>query len=210
MFLKNMRKHFITISGNIGAGKSSLTKMLSEKLGWIPFYESVEDNPYLEDFYNDMKKWSFHLQIYFLSKRFNDSHSILKLNESVILDRTLYEDGEIFARNLYELGNMSERDYKNYKQLYNILINYLPKPDLMIYLRSDVDFLLQRIKKRSRDFEASIPKEYLLRLNNYYEEWISKYKISDLLIIDVKKYDYVNNPDDLNFVVDQIMERIKK
>ena len=205
-----MRKHFITISGNIGAGKSSLTKMLSEKLGWIPFYESVEDNPYLEDFYNDMKKWSFHLQIYFLSKRFNDSHSILKLNESVILDRTLYEDGEIFARNLYELGNMSERDYKNYKQLYNILINYLPKPDLMIYLRSDVDFLLQRIKKRSRDFEASIPKEYLLRLNNYYEEWISKYKISDLLIIDVKKYDYVNNPDDLNFVVDQIMERIKK
>jgi len=205
-----MRKHFITISGNIGAGKSSLTKMLSEKLGWIPFYESVEDNPYLEDFYNDMKKWSFHLQIYFLSKRFNDSHSILKFNESVILDRTLYEDGEIFARNLYELGNMSERDYKNYKQLYNILINYLPKPDLMIYLRSDVDFLLQRIKKRSRDFEASIPKEYLLRLNNYYEEWISKYKISDLLIIDVKKYDYVNNPDDLNFVVDQIMERIKK
>jgi deoxyadenosine/deoxycytidine kinase len=205
-----MRKHFITISGNIGAGKSSLTKMLSEKLGWIPFYESVEDNPYLEDFYNDMKKWSFHLQIYFLSKRFNDSHSILKLNESVILDRTLYEDGEIFARNLYELGNMSERDYKNYKQLYNILINYLPKPDLMIYLRSDVDFLLQRIKKRSRDFEASIPKEYLLRLNNYYEEWISKYKISDLLIIDVKKYDYVNNSDDLNFVVNQIMERIKK
>jgi len=205
-----MRKHFITISGNIGAGKSSLTKMLSEKLGWIPFYESVEDNPYLEDFYNDMKKWSFHLQIYFLSKRFNDSHSILKLNESVILDRTLYEDGEIFARNLYELGNMSERDYKNYKQLYNILINYLPKPDLMVYLRSDVDFLLQRIKKRSRDFEASIPKEYLLRLNNYYEEWISKYKISDLLIIDVKKYDYVNNSDDLNFVVNQIMERIKK
>ncbi|HEY9188726.1 MAG TPA: deoxynucleoside kinase [Ignavibacteria bacterium] len=205
-----MRKHFITISGNIGAGKSSLTKMLSEKLGWIPFYESVEDNPYLEDFYNDMKKWSFHLQIYFLSKRFNDSHSILKFNESVILDRTLYEDGEIFARNLYELGNMSERDYKNYKQLYNILINYLPKPDLMIYLRSDVDFLLQRIKKRSRDFEASIPKEYLLRLNNYYEEWISKYKISDLLIIDVKKYDYVNNSDDLNFVVNQIMERIKK
>lgn len=205
-----MRKHFITISGNIGAGKSSLTKMLSEKLGWIPFYESVEDNPYLEDFYNDMKKWSFHLQIYFLSKRFNDSHSILKLNESVILDRTLYEDGEIFARNLYELGNMSERDYKNYKQLYNILINYLPKPDLMIYLRSDVDFLLQRIKKRSRDFEVSISREYLLRLNNYYEEWISKYKISDLLIIDVKKYDYVNNPDDLNFVVNQIMERIKK
>lgn len=205
-----MRKHFITISGNIGAGKSSLTKMLSEKLGWIPFYESVEDNPYLEDFYNDMKKWSFHLQIYFLSKRFNDSHSILKLNESVILDRTLYEDGEIFARNLYELGNMSERDYKNYKQLYNILINYLPKPDLMIYLRSDVDFLLQRIKKRSRDFEASIPKEYLLRLNNYYEEWISKYKISDLLIIDVKKYDYVNKPDDLDFVINQIMGRIKE
>ncbi len=205
-----MKKYFITISGNIGAGKSSLTKMLSEKLGWIPFYESVEDNPYLEDFYNDMKKWSFHLQIYFLSKRFNDSHNILKLNESVILDRTLYEDGEIFARNLYELGNMSERDYKNYKQLYNILINYLPKPDLMIYLRSDVDFLIERIKKRSRDFEASIPKEYLIRLNNYYEEWISKYTISDLLIIDVKKFDYVNNPNDLNSVVNQIMERIQK
>jgi len=205
-----MKKYFITISGNIGAGKSSLTKMLSEKLGWIPFYESVEDNPYLEDFYNDMKKWSFHLQIYFLSKRFNDSHNILKLNESVILDRTLYEDGEIFARNLYELGNMSERDYKNYKQLYNILINYLPKPDLMIYLRSDVDFLIERIKKRSRDFEASIPKEYLLRLNNYYEEWISKYTISDLLIIDVKKFDYVNNPNDLNSVVNQIMDRIQK
>lgn len=205
-----MRKYFITISGNIGAGKSSLTKLLSEKFGWKPFYESVEDNPYLQDFYADMNKWSFHLQIYFLSKRFNDSHSILKLNESVILDRTLYEDGEIFARNLYELGNMSERDYKNYKQLYNILINYLPKPDLMIYLRSNVDFLMERIKKRSRDFESSIPKEYLFRLNNYYEEWISKYNISDLLIVDVEKVDYVNKPEDLSLIANMILDRIQK
>lgn len=203
-----MKKHFITIAGNIGAGKTSLTKLLSEKFGWKPFYESVEDNPYLRDFYADMKKWSFHLQIYFLSKRFNDSQSIIKDDHSVILDRTLYEDGEIFARNLYELGNMTDRDYENYRQLYSILIEYLPKPDLMIYLRSDVDFLTERIKKRSRDFESDIPKEYLERLNGYYEDWISRYNRSNLLIIDVTKIDYVKNSEDLDMVINMVKDRI--
>jgi len=203
-----MKKHFITIAGNIGAGKTSLTKLLSEKFGWKPFYESVEDNPYLRDFYADMKKWSFHLQIYFLSKRFNDSQSIIKDDHSVILDRTLYEDVEIFARNLYELGNMTDRDYENYRQLYSILIEYLPKPDLMIYLRSDVDFLTERIRKRSRDFESSIPKEYLERLNGYYEDWISRYNRSALLIIDVTKLDYVNNSEDLDMVISMVKDRI--
>jgi deoxyadenosine/deoxycytidine kinase len=203
-----MKKYFITIAGNIGAGKTSLTKLLSESFGWKPFYESVEDNPYLRDFYNDMKKWSFHLQVYFLSKRFNDSQSILKDNHSVILDRTLYEDGEIFARNLHEIGNMTDRDYENYKQLYNVLTNYFPKPDLMIYLRSDVDFLLERIKSRSRDFESSIPREYLSQLNNYYEDWISRYNASELLILDVSKIDYVNNAEHLNMVIEMIKDRI--
>ncbi len=203
-----MKKHFITIAGNIGAGKTSLTKLLSEKFGWKPFYESVEDNPYLRDFYADMKKWSFHLQIYFLSKRFNDSQSIIKDDHSVILDRTLYEDGEIFARNLHELGNMTDRDYENYRQLYSILIEYLPKPNLMIYLRSDVDFLTERIKKRSRDFESDIPKEYLERLNGYYEDWISRYNRSNLLIIDVTKIDYVNNSEDLDMVINMVKDRI--
>ena len=203
-----MKKHFLTIAGNIGAGKSSLTKLLSERFGWKPFYESVEDNPYLRDFYGDMKKWSFHLQVYFLSKRFNDSQSILKDDHSVILDRTLYEDGEIFARNLHAIGNMTDRDYENYKQLFNTLINYLPKPDLMIYLRSDVDFLIERIKKRSRDFETTIPKEYLLQLNDYYEDWISRYTTSDLLTIDIAKVDYVNNSEDLDMVVGMIKDRL--
>lgn len=203
-----MKKHFITIAGNIGAGKTSLTKLLSERFDWKPFYESVEDNPYLRDFYADMKKWSFHLQIYFLSKRFNDAQSIVSDNHSVILDRTLYEDGEIFARNLYEIGNMTPRDYENYKQLYNTLLNYFPKPDLMIYLKSDVDFLVERIKKRSRDFETSIPKEYLAQLNNYYEDWISRYSASKLLSIDIAKVDYVNNSEDLDMVVNMIKERL--
>ena len=203
-----MRKYFLTIAGNIGAGKSSLTKLLSENFGWKPFYESVEDNPYLRDFYADMKKWSFHLQIYFLSKRFNDAQSILKDEHSVILDRTLYEDGEIFARNLHDIGNINDRDYENYKQLFDTLTNYLPKPDLMIYLRSDVDFLLERIKKRSRDFESTIPRDYLIKLNNYYEDWISRYNASDLLILDVANIDYVNNPDHLDMVIGMIKDRI--
>jgi deoxyadenosine/deoxycytidine kinase len=203
-----MKKHFITIAGNIGAGKSSLTKLLSERFGWKPFYESVEDNPYLRDFYADMKKWSFHLQIYFLSKRFNDAQSILKDEHSVILDRTLFEDGEIFARNLHAIGNMTDKDFNNYMMLFNTLINYLPKPDLMIYLRSDVDFLVERIKKRSRDFETTIPKEYLLQLNNYYEDWISRYTASDLLTIDIAKVDYVKNSEDLDMVIGMIKERI--
>jgi deoxyadenosine/deoxycytidine kinase len=204
-----MKKYFISISGNIGSGKTSLASLLSHKFGWKPFFESVEDNPYLKDFYGDMKKWAFQLQIYFLSKRFNDYQYIFNNHSSVILDRTIFEDGEIFAKNLYELGNMDNRDWENYRNLYDILIKYLQPVDLMIYLRSDVDFLYERIMQRNRNFETTISKDYLARLNKSYEEWISGYDFSDLLIVDVRKLDFVNNEKDFNIIIDMMREKIK-
>jgi deoxyadenosine/deoxycytidine kinase len=204
-----MKKYFLSISGNIGSGKTSLAGMLANKFGWKPFFESVEDNPYLKDFYGDMKKWAFHLQIYFLSKRFNDYQYIFNNHSSVILDRTIFEDGEIFAKNLYEMGNMSNRDWENYRNLYNILVKYLHPVDLMIYLRSDVDFLYERIMKRNRGFETTISKDYLASLNKNYEEWIAGYDFSDLLIIDVRKLDYVNNEKDFEILIEMMREKIQ-
>lgn len=204
-----MKKYFISISGNIGSGKTSLARMLSNKFGWKPFFESVEDNPYLKDFYGDMKKWAFQLQIYFLSKRFNDYQYIFNNHSSVILDRTIFEDGEIFAKNLYEMGNMDSRDWENYRNLYSILVKYLHPVDLMIYLRSDVDFLYERIMKRNRGFEVTISKDYLASLNKNYEEWIAGYDFSDLLIVDVRKLDYVNNEKDFEILIEMMREKIQ-
>jgi deoxyadenosine/deoxycytidine kinase len=204
-----MKKYYIAISGNIGSGKTSLAKRLSEKFGWKPFFESVEDNPYLCDFYANMKQWSFHLQIYFLSKRFNDFQNIIREESSVILDRTIYEDAEIFAKNLHDIGNITDRDYQNYRNLYNVLVQYFKPPDLMIYLRSDVDFLFDRIKKRSRNCESDISKEYLEQLNNNYEKWIGDYNLSELLIVNARKIDYVNNENHFDLIVNMIMEKIK-
>jgi deoxyadenosine/deoxycytidine kinase len=191
-----MKKKFIAVAGNIGSGKSSLTTMLSEKFGWLPYYESVEDNPYLADFYGDMKRWSFHLQVYFLSHRFQTHKKIVEAPESVIQDRSIYEDAEIFARNLHEIGNMTTRDYENYVALYKVMTGYLQPPDLMVYLRANVDTLVTQITKRGRSYEQSIQRSYLEQLNNHYEHWIGTYSLGKLLVIESDHLDFVGNKTD--------------
>lgn len=169
-----MRKcpYFIGIAGNIGVGKTTMTDIIARRFGWRAYYESVIDNPYLEDFYASMNQWSFHLQVYFLSHRFKTHKQMTECEISTVQDRTIYEDVEIFARNLYEMGNMSQRDWDNYCALFEIMTSYLKKPDLILYLRASVDTLLTRIKKRSRGFERDISPEYIYRLNLSYERWI--------------------------------------
>lgn len=199
-----MKKTFVTIAGNIGSGKSSLTQMLGERFHWKPYYESVEDNPYLANFYGDMKRWSFHLQIYFLSHRFQTHKKIVESNKSVIQDRSIYEDAEIFARNLHLIGKMDARDYENYVSLFHVMMEYLKPPDLLIYLRSTVDTLLSQIKRRGREYEQNIPREYLEQLNGHYEEWIGNYTIGPLLIIESDSLDFVRRSDDFEFIVKEV------
>lgn len=197
-------KSFIAVAGNIGAGKSSLTRMLGERFNWKPYYESVDDNPYLADFYADMNRWSFHLQIYFLSNRFKSHKQIVESNMSVIQDRSIYEDAEIFARNLHLIGKMDKRDYDNYVSLFHVMMEYLQPPDLLIYLRASVDTLLSQIKKRGRDFEQSISREYLEQLNSHYEEWIGNYSIGPLLIIESDPLDFVHRKEDFELIVAKV------
>jgi hypothetical protein len=204
------QKIFIAVAGNIGSGKSSLTKLLSEHFGWKAYYESVDDNPYLSDFYKDMKRWSFNLQIYFLSKRFKNHMEIVNLPYPVVQDRSIYEDAEIFARNLYEMGNMDERDYKNYTELFSIMVGFLKPPDLIIYLRASVDTLIRQIKLRGREFEQGISREYLERLNRHYENWVSRYNLGKILIFDMDKIDFVNQGKDLKMVIEKVKEELKK
>jgi deoxyadenosine/deoxycytidine kinase len=194
------RPLFIAVAGNIGAGKSSLTRLLAERFTWKPYYESVDDNPYLSDFYGDMLRWSFHLQIYFLANRFKSHKQIVESGTSVIQDRSIYEDAEIFARNLYEMGRMTERDYTTYVSLFHVMMTYLKPPDLMIYLRGSVDTLLQKIAKRGRDFEKGIERAYLERLNGHYEDWIRRYTIGPLLIVPSDDLDFVHRPQDLEYL----------
>lgn len=201
-------KVFLAVAGNIGAGKSSLTQLLSQRMGWKPFFESVEDNPYLGDFYADMKRWSFNLQVYFLSNRFRSHKAISEGPDSVILDRVIYEDAEIFARNLYEIGKMDERDYENYVALYRVMTEYLRSPDLLIYLRANIDTLLRQIASRGRDFERSIRREYLEQLNRHYESWIGRYDRGKLLVVESDSLDFVNNPRDLDTVVAMVRKSL--
>jgi len=203
------RKVFLAVAGNIGAGKSSLTNLLSQRMGWKPFFESVEDNPYLGDFYADMKRWSFNLQVYFLSNRFRSHKVISEGPTSVILDRVIYEDAEIFARNLYEIGKMDERDYNNYVALYNVMTEYLRAPDLLIYLRASVDTLLHQISARGRDFERSIQREYLEQLNRHYESWIGRYNRGKLLVVESDSLDFVNKPEDLEKIVGMVRKTLR-
>lgn len=203
---RQARKVFLAVAGNIGAGKSSLTRLLSDRTGWKAFFESVEDNPYLGDFYADMKRWSFNLQVYFLSNRFRSHKAIAEGPDSVILDRVIYEDAEIFARNLHEIGRMDDRDYENYVALYGVMTEFLRPPDLLIYLRANVDTLLKQIALRGRDFERSISREYLEQLNGHYESWISRYTRGKLLIIESDGIDFVNRKQDL----DEVVRRIHK
>jgi len=203
-----MAKKFIAIAGNIGVGKSSLTCLLSQRLGWEAFYEMVNDNPYLEDFYADMNKWSFHLQIYFLSKRFKHHRQIVANPNSVIQDRTIYEDVEIFAKNLYLQGSMDERDYRNYRDLFETMAQFLQPPDLIVYLRASVPILKRRIKFRGRDFEQNIPDEYLAHLNKLYEEWTSHFELCPILTLPTDDLDFVVCNDHLELITDEILDKL--
>ncbi len=204
------RPYFLAVAGNIGAGKSSLTRLLAERLQWKPVFESVEDNPYLPDFYKDMKRWSFHLQMYFLANRFKHHRAIVESGESVIQDRSIYEDAEIFARNLHEMGNMDQRDYTTYVSLFHVMMEFLKPPDLLIYLRASVETLLRQIERRGRSFEKSIPREYLERLQTHYENWIKSYTRGPLLVLPSDSLDFVNRPDDADRIVKEIIRTLEQ
>ena len=204
-----MTKHFIGIAGNIGVGKSTLTSLLSERLGWEPFLEGVSDNPYLADFYDDMSRWSFHSQVFFLARRLRHHRQLLDRPNSVIQDRTVYEDAEIFARNLYGQGSMEERDYNTYTDLYHAVTAILPPPNLVIYLRASVDTLLKRIRQRGREYERQISVVYVEKLNTLYEDWFHSFTLCPVLTIPADRLDYVANNDHLELVVTRILERLQ-
>ena len=192
-------------SGNIGVGKTSLAKILSKNYNWKLELESVKNNPYLSDFYKDMDKWSFHLQIYFLNNRFEQNQKILNSKKPVIQDRTIYEDEVIFTKNLYESGYLKKREYDNYLKLFNSIIKYVKPPDLIIYLRNkNIGKLVNNIEKRDRVFEKSIQIQYLKNLHLSYEKWIKNYNLNKILIVDVTELDFIKNTKDLEFVIDKI------
>ena len=193
----------IAIAGNIGSGKTTLTKMLAAHYGWTPKYESVDFNPYLADFYEDMERWSFNLQIYFLNKRFKDVVDIANSEDVIIQDRTIYEDARIFAPNLHDMGLMSSRDFENYSDLFDLMMSLVGNPDLLIYLKSTVPNLIAQIQKWGRDYEKSIRIDYLSGLNDKYEKWISGYK-GRLLVIDADNIKFGNRPEDFEKVTDMI------
>jgi deoxyadenosine/deoxycytidine kinase len=199
---------FIIVAGNIGVGKSTLVRLLCDRLGWQPFYEPETENPYLADFYKDMSRWSFQSQVFFLSRRLQIHHQILHHNGSVIQDRSIYEDAEIFARNLNLQGNMSERDYTTYRSLYQTLAEFLPPPDLVIYLRATVDTLSRRIALRNRDYEKSINPDYLARVNNLYNEWISTFTLCPVLTVPADELDYVVRPDHLDLILNRVQQKL--
>ena len=193
----------VAIAGNIGSGKTTLTRMLAAKYGWKPRFESVDYNPYLDDFYEDMERWSFNLQIYFLNKRFKDVVEISKSEDVIIQDRTIYEDARIFAPNLHGMGLMSTRDFENYSDLFDLMMSLVNPPDLLIYLRSSIPNLVSQIQKRGREYEKSIRIDYITGLNERYENWIKDYK-SRLLILDVDRLTFESNPEDFSEICDKI------
>lgn len=194
----------IAIVGNIGAGKTTLTEMLSKHMGWDPQFESIENNPYIEDFYNDMKRWSFNLQIYFLNSRFVQIREIQQAKHNIVQDRTIYEDAYIFAENLHDMGLMTSRDYENYRAIFDNMTSFIKPPDLLIYLKASVPTLVNNIQRRGREYEAGIRLDYLSKLNDKYQNWINSYKEGKLLILDKDKLDFANNPEDLGFIIEKI------
>ena len=198
----------VAIAGNIGAGKTTLTKLLAKHYKWEPHYESVEENPYLDDFYGEMERWSFNLQVYFLNSRFRQILEIRETGKNLIQDRTIYEDARIFAPNLHAMGLMPNRDFQNYESLFELMERLVTPPDLLIYLRASIPTLVGQIHKRGRDYENSISIDYLSRLNERYEAWISKYTKGKLLIIDVDNLDFVDKQEDLGLVIDKIDAQI--
>ena len=199
---------FVGLAGNIGVGKTTFTELIAEKLGWIPYYESVADNPYLIDFYRDMSRWSFNLQVYFLHKRFKTHHEMSMSNGGVIQDRTIYEDVEIFARNLQEMNFMDKRDWENYRGLFSIMTSYLRQPDLIIYLKASTDTLLSRIKNRSRDYEKTIDPEYLHTLNVAYNKWINNIKNIPVLVIKTDGFNIFDDKEKLTKMLDEMQQRL--
>ena len=193
----------IAIAGNIGSGKTTLTKMLAAHYGWTPKFESVDFNPYLADFYKDMERWSFNLQIYFLNKRFKDVVDIAHSDEVIIQDRTIYEDARIFAPNLHDMGLMSSRDFENYSDLFNLMMSLVGTPDLLIYLKSSIPNLISQIQKRGRDYEQSISIEYLTGLNEKYDNWIKEYK-GNHLVVDADNVKFGNRPEDFEQITNMI------
>jgi len=206
--LANSQQLFVVVAGNIGCGKTTLTKKLSERLGWKPHFESVSDNPYLADFYGDMSRWAFPLQIYFLNNRFTTHKQIESSAASCVQDRSIYEDANIFARALHDQGTLDTRDYENYKTLYTSMTNYLNPPTLMIFLKRSVPKLLERIQKRGRDYEQSIPVDYLTRLNRYYDEWYDSYDLGKSLVVDTDELDFLDNEEHFNRLIQKIGDSI--
>jgi len=194
----------VAIAGNIGAGKTTLTKLLAKHYKWEAQLEDVVDNPYLDDFYNQMERWSFNLQVYFLNSRFRQVAQIRESGKDIIQDRTIYEDAHIFAPNLHAMGLMTNRDFENYSSLFELMESFVQGPDLLIYLRSSISNLVSQIHKRGRDYENSISIDYLSRLNERYEAWIHGYDKGKLLIIDVDNLDFVDKPEDLGFILNKI------
>ncbi len=196
-------KH-IAIAGNIGAGKTTLSTQLAKHFGWEVHYEETEGNPYLSDFYGDMKRWSFNLQVYFLNSRYRQVLDIQKGNKIIIQDRTIYEDANIFAPNLHDMGLMSKRDFENYRSLFELMVQHIKAPDLLIYLKSSIPTLVDHISQRGRDYENNISIDYLKRLNDRYENWISTYNSGKLLVINVDNLDFINKKEDLGSIIDSV------
>lgn len=203
-----MPTNFITIAGNIGVGKSTLVTLLSQKLGWEPVFEAVAENPYLADFYEDMNRWSFHSQVFFLVRRLQQHHELLQKSGSMLQDRSVYEDAEIFARNLYQQGHLSERDWYSYFELYQTLTRMLKPPDLVIYLRASTATLQRRIAGRGRDFERNIAESYLHDLNSLYDAWAASFTLSPVLIVDTDNLDYVQYDEHLEQIWARISDRL--
>lgn len=202
-------KRFVAIAGNIGVGKSTLTELLSQRLAWEPFFEAVNDNPYLSDFYDDMERWSFHSQIYFLSRRLRHHWQLLQRNDPVVQDRTVYEDAEVFARNLYRQGSMDSRDYRSYCELYDVVTTVLPPPDLIVYLQASVSTLRERIHKRGRPYERSIERSYLEQLNQLYEVWIQDFSLCPVLTVPSDDLDFVSNQHHLNMIAKRVVDKLQ-
>lgn len=201
-------KIFIAVAGNIGTGKTTLTRMLSERFGWNPHFEAVVDNPYLADFYQDMNRWAFPLQIFFLNNRFSAHQRVSKETHSAIQDRSIYEDANIFARNLYEQGSMEKRDYENYLQLYHVMCQFLQPPDLIVYLRKSLPRLKEQIAIRGRDYEKAIPDQYLSNLSRYYDDWMGRYDLGKKLIIESDDLDFVHRSNDFEDIVERIVSAL--
>ncbi len=203
-----MAKHLILVAGNIGAGKTTLTERIGARLGWRTGYESVADNPYLPDFYANMRAWSFHLQVFFLGHRANQHLEAARDFRSAILDRSIYEDAHIFARALNHMGNLDERDYHAYRQLFDVVVGGLPRPDLLIYLKAPVPALMERIRKRARDIEIGITAEYLSLLDSFYEEWLNVFDLCPVLTIQTDNLDYAHQPAHLDLVAQRIQDKL--